>query len=89
MLHVHSLSPHQQIKIDQMGVEVRTIDAGKFGLAAHLDATDTAHAGTIDHNRIEADNRRNLVGQSCCRHGAHHRHRADAKDAVKVGIGIA
>ena len=39
-----------------MSVEIGTIDTGKLHFVADLDPATTAHPGSIDHDRIEADN---------------------------------
>ncbi len=51
---VNLLTLHDGIPVDKEGVEFRTVDAGELDLVAKLDAAAAAHAGAVDHNRVEA-----------------------------------
>ena len=41
----------------QVAVELRTVDTGEQGLVPNLHATTAAHAGAVDHDRVEANDR--------------------------------
>ena len=50
--------PGQKVRpVDLMAIEFRAIDAGKFGLAVDDYAAYAAHASSIDHYRVQSDNR--------------------------------
>ena len=53
---------HQFVEIDLMAIKFRTVHAGKLGFAPYADAASAAHAGTVDHNGIQADHRGYIVG---------------------------
>ena len=44
-----------------MCIEFGPVDAGKTTFAAHQHPAPAAHSGAVDHNRIEAHGRRDLV----------------------------
>ncbi len=65
-----------------------TVDAGELGLAAHLDAAATAHAGAVDHDGVEAGDDRDVVLVAGEGGELHHRHGANAEGVVD-GVGLA
>ena len=50
---IHGLTLHGTVEVDILSEELRAIDAGELGLAANAHAAGTAHARTVDHNRVE------------------------------------
>ena len=53
VVDVDALSAHEFLEVDGMAVEVRTVNAAKARLAIHRDAARPAHAGAVDHDRVE------------------------------------
>ena len=43
-----------------MSVKLRSVYAGKFYFAANHQTTGTAHTGSVYHDRVHADNGRNI-----------------------------
>ncbi len=77
---------HQVVEVHLVAVEVGPVDAGELDLVADLDAAAAAHAGAVDHHRVQADDGLDLV---CARRfGAalHHDRRADGDHLVDVGV---
>ena len=52
---VLALTAHSLVEIDVIAVEFRTFHAGEAGLAGHGDAAGAAHARSVHHQGIEAD----------------------------------
>src|SRR5579864_6948743 len=52
---VHGVALDKHGKVDAMRVELGTVDAGEFALTVDQHTATTAHAGTVDHDRVEAD----------------------------------
>src|SRR5579864_3209319 len=50
---VGAVAEREQVEVDLVGVELRAVDAGEYGLAAYGDAAAAAHSGAVDHDRIE------------------------------------
>ena len=50
---------HKVVEIDLVAVEIGPVDAREFDHFADLHATSTAHTGSVDHDRVEADHRLN------------------------------
>ena len=69
-----------------MAVEVRAVDAGEFYPPAHPHPAATAHAGAIDHDRVEADGGLDPVRAGGFGAGLHHDRRTDGDDLVDVGV---
>ncbi len=67
----------QAAEVHVVRVELRTIDAGVSGHAADHHAAAAAHAGAVDHDRVERDRGRDLVRSSELADGTHHRDRSD------------
>src|SRR6185369_15677643 len=66
-------------KVDLVAVEFGAVDAGETGLAAYYDPAAAAHAGAVDHDRVEADQGLDAVGAGKFRHCPHHRYRTDGQ----------
>ena len=79
---VHLLAAHRFVEINQMAVEVRTVDTGELGFAADRDAAAAAHAGAVDHDRVHADDGLDpeLLGQLADK--LHHDQRSDRDHQV-------
>jgi hypothetical protein len=43
----------QRVEIDEVGIELRAVDTGIASLAPDGHATAAAHAGPVDHDRVE------------------------------------
>ena len=56
LIAVEFVALHEHGKVHLMRVEFRAVDAGKLAFAADRDAAAAAHAGAVDHHRIETDN---------------------------------
>jgi hypothetical protein len=69
---------HQLGEVDQVAVELGAVDAGELGLVADRHAAAAAHAGAVDHDRVERDDGLDAVRAGHLGDGAHHRHRAGA-----------
>ena len=65
----------EEAEIDLMCVELRSVDTDKLRFAAHLDAAPAAHAGSVDHDRIQRRNRLDFVRSCQLGNGTHHRNR--------------
>ena len=65
-----------------MPVELRAIHAGKARLAPDSHPAGTAHTRSIDHQRIEADDRFDPVFERRLRDEFHHNHRTDGDHLV-------
>ena len=76
------LTLHSLIKIYKMAVKFRSVYTGKLHLAVHKQTTGTAHAGTVYHDRVHADNCRN--SQFFCQQTdkLHHNQRSDCDTTV-------
>jgi len=75
--------PHDQlVEVDGVAVEVGAVDAGELHGAVHRHAAGAAHAGAVDHDRVEADVGLGARGPGDLDAGPHHRHRADGDDQV-------
>ena len=79
---VHGLTAHAFVKIQQCGVELRTVHAGETGLSAHRHAAGTAHARAIHHQRIETHHTGNIQFRGLLGHKLHHNHRADGRNLI-------
>jgi hypothetical protein len=56
-LVIHSLAAHGLFEVDQMAVEFGTVNTGEPGPVPHRHPAGSAHAGAINHQRIQADDR--------------------------------
>ena len=65
-----------------MAVEVGALDADETDFAAHEDAAAAAHAGAVDHDRVERNEGRDAEGLRRRRAELHHDRRADRDHAV-------
>ena len=65
-----------------MSIKLRSVYAGKFDLVAYGDTTGTAHTGSIYHDRVQADNRRNLQFFRQQADKFHHDHRSDCNTDI-------
>ena len=81
---IHLLPADKLVEIDFVSIEIRAIDTGKFDFTVDRYPATTAHAGAIDHQRIETDEGRHLPGSRQLGHGTHHGYRSDAKHAVDL-----
>jgi hypothetical protein len=74
------LAEHQLVKIYQVAVKIRAVDAGKLHFAAHGHTTRTAHACAIDHDGVEAHHRADAIGPRQFRASLHHREWTNSDD---------
>ena len=80
------LAGDQLLEVDLVGVEVGAVDAGELDLAVDSDAAGAAHAGAVDHDRVERHHGLDLVGPGRLGAGLHHRQRADGDDEVGLVV---
>ena len=73
---------HHAVEINLVGIELRSIDADELSLSADDRAAAAAHARTIDHDRVERDNRLDAEGTRRLGAELHHDRRPDRDDAV-------
>src|SRR5665811_1808983 len=72
---------------DSMGVEFRSVDACELGLSPDLNSTTAAHAGAIDHDRVERRDRLDLIGPRDLCDRRHHRDGPDREYDGDVLVG--
>jgi len=77
---VHFLAKDQFREVYQVCVKFRAVDADELRLAAYGGAAAAAHTGTVDHDRIEADDGIDPRRTGHVADGFHHDNRADAHD---------
>ena len=58
-----ALPGEQLVEVDPVGVEVGSVDACEAGLAVDGDPARAAHAGAVDHDRVERHHRRHAEGR--------------------------
>ena len=80
---VHSF--HHQVEVDFMSVKFRTVNADEFCLAADFNSASAAHSGAVNHNRIERNNRRNIIFFRNAAAELHHYRRAYRDGEVWFG----
>ena len=78
------LPQHQLVEVDLVPIEIGTVDAGEFHLAADRDPARSAHARAVDHDRIQADHRANAARTGELSTGLHHRQRPDGNDLFDI-----
>src|SRR5665647_296597 len=76
-----------EVEVDLVAVELGPVDAGELRVAADADAAAAAHPRTVDHDRVEADDGRELVRPCHAGHRLHHRHRPDGEYLVDTTPG--
>jgi len=79
---VHALPTHRFVEIDLMAVEFGPFDTRETGFPAYGNPTSSAHAGSVDHQRVEADSRFEAVFEGGQTDELHHNHRSDGNDFV-------
>jgi len=83
LLRLEALLPELQLgEVDEVAVEVGAVDAGELRLATDGHAAGAAHAGAVDHDRVQRDHRLHAEGARDLRAGPHHREGADRHDEV-------
>src|SRR5437899_10068359 len=63
---------HEEVKIHEMPIEFRSVDAGKPGLPSHSHPATAAHSCTIDHHWIKRNNSVHPKRASQVHHRPHH-----------------
>src|ERR1039457_2039369 len=71
-----------------MCVEFRPVDAGKLRFASYQYPAASAHAGAVDHDRIETYIGGDALRPRECGKCSHHRHWADSENSLRAGYGI-
>ena len=74
---VHGLPAHALVKVEQCGIELRTVHARESGLSTHRDTAGPAHARAVHHQGVKADHTRDIEFGSFPGHELHHDHRSD------------
>ena len=83
LLRLESLLPGEQLpEVDQVPVEVGTIDASELDLAADRRPARAAHAGAIHHDGVERDHGANAERPGHVGARAHHRQGADGHHQI-------
>ena len=82
-LVVGGLAPGELVEVDQVAVELGAVDAGELGLAADGDAAAAAHAGAVDHDRVQRDDGLDAVLAREVGDGLHHGYGADGVDGLR------
>ena len=83
-LVIGGLTAGELVEVDQVTVELGAVDAGELDLAAHRHAAAAAHAGAVDHERVERDDGLDAVGAGEIGDGLHHGHGADGVDGLRT-----
>ena len=60
-LVVGGLTSGELVEVDQVAVELGAVDTGELGLPADRHAAAAAHAGAVDHERVQRDDRLDAV----------------------------
>ena len=81
---VHGVALHEDVEVDDGGVELGAVDAGELALIAEQDAAAAAHAGAVDHDGVEADHGADAEGDGDASDGAHHGDGTDGKHEVEL-----
>ena len=63
MFGVNLLAREEHVPIDQMPVELGAVNAGEACFAADFHPAPAAHAGAVDHHRVQADHRATPKGR--------------------------
>ena len=79
---VHPASGDGFVEINQVAVEIRSIDTGKFGFAANRQSAATAHTGAVHHDGIHADDGLHAIFLGQHAHEFHHDQRTDGNHFV-------
>lgn len=77
----------EEFEVDGMGVEFRSVDTRKPRRSANAHAAATAQAGSVDHQGVEACDRRNGFEPRQVGDGQHHRDGTDDEDPSNVLLG--
>ena len=64
------------------GVKLGAIDTGELALVAEQHATTAAHAGSVNHDGIEADHGPDAERNRDLSNGPHHGHGSDGENEV-------
>ena len=81
---VHLLAQHQLLEVHLVGVEFGPVDADELGLFPDGGPAAAAHPRAVDHDRIEAHYRLEVVGSGRLRNRPHHDDGADREDQVDL-----
>ena len=77
---VHALAAHEALKVHEVTVKFRTVDAGEFRLIANRHAAAAAHARAVHHNRVEGNDRMNAEVTRRVGHALHHDDRTNRRN---------
>ena len=79
---IASVSLHQGVEVNQMSVEVRSVNTGELNLTAHSYSASAAHTRAVYHNGVKTYD--NGQVEFSCRHFAefHHNYRTDGNNKV-------
>ena len=75
---------HQLVEVNLVALEFGAIDAGEFSFAVDGYATSAAHTGSVNHNRVQADDSGDIQGPGQFRYGLHHNDGAGAVNGVNL-----
>src|SRR5450759_476561 len=78
------LAGQQQVEVDLVPVKLRSVDADELRLAADAAPAGTTHAGTVHHDRVEADECLDAIRLGGLGAELHHDAWADGVDKVDV-----
>ena len=74
----------EEVEIDLVGVELGPVDAGELGPLRREHAAAAAHAGAVDHQRVEAHHGLDPVRPGRLGDGLHHPRRPDRQHEVDL-----
>src|SRR5262249_32927298 len=84
VLEIRPVALNEEIEINLMGIELRTVHAGELRSFRREDAAAAAHAGAVDHHRIQADHCLDPMGTSSLGHCLHHPGRTYGQHKVEL-----
>src|SRR5579862_5130086 len=79
---IHRVPLHQHCEIHLVPIELGAVDAGEFTLTINEHAAAAAHAGSVNHDRVQADDGVDVLLTGHLRYGLHHHDRSNCDDQI-------